>query len=150
MVRQSAPWWYNAGDHWSETMIHTSIESIDPSGREVPADPDLKRRVERAAELLKIPLKPVDTFPIEARWRIVHQPDSSPRVELDLTSDGVGIRGWMFDTTDWTDDTRILRSVRRSVAAFGRAISPGLRAAFHKALDEFRQFAAQLPLTAGE
>lgn len=104
-------------------MVHTSIESVDATGRVVPADPELKGRVERAAALLETRLTPLTRFDIEHRWRIVHQPGSAPRVELELTTDGRGIRDWVFDTKNWGSDDGILPSLHAPIWAFADVLS---------------------------
>lgn len=131
-------------------MIQTTIESIDPTGQQVSPAPDLRERVERAAALLESELEPVKTLPIDSRWQIVHQPGSQPRVTLDLMSDGIGIRGWQFDTTDLADEAHIRRSLPWLVSSFGRVLSVHFRAGSEKALTELKKFAATPLASAGE
>jgi hypothetical protein len=108
-------------------MINTTIQSIDTTGRDVLANPELRSRVERAARVLESELEIVKAFPIESRWRIVHQPGAEPRVELDLTGWGTGVRDWLFDPQQFRDDTHILRALRGPISAFGSAVSFVLR-----------------------
>lgn len=104
-------------------MVQTTIESVDATGRDVPADLELKRRVERAAAMLAGRLAGLTRFDIENRWRIVHQPGSAPRVELELTADGAGIRGWVFDTKGWSDDDGIRPSLYAPIWTFTDALA---------------------------
>jgi hypothetical protein len=108
-------------------MVRTIIESIDSTGSPVVPEPELKRRVDRAAGLLEKELGSIEKFPIESRWRIVHQPGSGSRVELDLTSDGAGIRKWLFDVKEWDSDSQVVRALRPPIWAFASALSLAVR-----------------------
>ncbi len=103
-------------------MVQTTIESVDTTGREVTPDPELGRRVARGAAVLEARLASLTRFVVENRWRIVHQPGSAPRVELELTDNGVGVRDWVFDTKDWGDDDKIRRSLYDPIWAFADAL----------------------------
>ena len=124
-------------------MVQTTIESIDATGREVPPDPELKRQVERAAAMLESQLASLTQFTIQSGWRIVHQPGSAPRVELELTSNGVGVRDWLFDTRGWNDNDQI----RRSLYAPGWAFADVLDNVLRERMEHDRQrFDALMPI----
>lgn len=131
-------------------MVHTTIESIDSTGEKVVPEAELKRRVARAAELLEKELEAVETFPVESRWRIVHQPGSPPRVSLDLVSDGVGIRDWQFGPSDLADDAHVRQSLPWPMSAFGRVLSTHLRRGVGEVLRDLKKLASTPLITTGE
>lgn len=131
-------------------VIQTTIESVDTTGREVPTDPALRARVERAADLLRADLGPEPPLSIDARWRIVHQSDARPRVELSLMSEDIGVRNWVFDISDCRDDNSLRRSLSGPVGAFGRALSDNIRLDLQKSLDDQKAFVATPLASVGE
>ena len=95
-------------------MLRTTIQTTDEgTGKELPIPPDLRAKVQRAADLLANELRRVGrVFDIEARWRFARATGGPVSVRLDLTSEGRGALGYEFPSEALGSDEEIARALR--------------------------------------
>src|SRR5262249_39101 len=106
-------------------MVNTTISAQAPgTGTPVSVPEDVLNRVKRASQLLETELAGVGkTFPIDIRWQLLSQPDHSLGLQLNLTSQGAGIKEYPLPLESFRDDESILRTLRTPIWFFSRTLS---------------------------
>jgi len=106
-------------------VVSTTISTQElGTGNRVSVPDDVLNRVKRASQLLETELEGVGkSFPVEARWQLLQKPDRSLGLQLDLTSQGAGIKEYSLPLETFRDDESILRTLRTPIWYFSRTLS---------------------------
>jgi hypothetical protein len=128
-------------------MLRTTIQTTDEAGKELPIPPDLRAKVQRAADILADTLQRVGkVFDIVARWRCDRAPDGDIEVRLDLTSEGRGATDYEFPSDVLGSDEATARRLWDPI----RSLIPVLSEEVDRAFDRIRRRRSEeLVTTAG-
>lgn len=134
-------------------MLSTTIQTTDEMGKELPISPDLRAKVQRAADLLEAELgEVVEKFDIESKWRFVPEKGGTFGIKFDLTTknltrtQNVGLFNNTLPLEALKDDESILRSLRTPMWHFSRTLSGVLK----EELERIRRDLQTLATVTGE
>jgi hypothetical protein len=110
-------------------MLHTTIQTTDEAGKELPIPPDLRAKVQRAAKILGEVLRGVgEKFDIDVRWRFACAAGSEVEIQLILIAPSGAMAGplsvtYPFPKEDLSTDESIRRALWKPIKPFTDILS---------------------------